>query len=168
MWKDPNFYTNILSSVLLISVFIVIFFFTYASRIEKNIVIKQTNQLANNLFNDIAFLKDKSFKKFIMNLNAGDLSKEDQKVKEQNKKLLYTASLYVGCASIIIILISGFMIWFYQLNWKLLFLLNIITLICVALTEFFFLTFIAQNYISFDPNYVKYIFLTKLQRFKQS
>lgn len=87
---------------------------------------------------------------------------------EKNKKILKEAVLVVGISSLCLILIVIILIIKYKINWKKLLIINIIVLIVIGIVEFSFLTFIAQNYKSFDPNYVKYQIIENLEKIKES
>lgn len=170
MFKDPLFYTNILISILLMSTFIPLFFFTYASVIERNIVISQTEELVDNLVGQSAvLLKDKtSIQNLVLNIPVQDMSEQDERLQKQNQILVKKASLFIGISAGCLLLIATGLVVYYRLDWKKILVTNIILLSVVACVEFLFITFIAQNYKSFDPNYVRYVILDELQKIKSS
>lgn len=170
MFNDANFYVNILFNVLFISIFIAIFFFTYASKVEKKIIVKQTKQIVDYFTENITILAPNNniISDYVKNLQTPDFQKENAKVKLKNQELFHKAIISISILSFIIISINTILIYKFNINWKKMLLFNIISLICVAITEFFFLTIIASNFISFDPNFIKYIIVNKLNDFKKS
>jgi hypothetical protein len=155
---------NIILGAIFISVFIGIFFFTYVSKIEQNIVRNQTIYLVDNIIGDLDILLPDSIKLLLSSkLIAPDMSHEDAKVEENNnalkKKAIIALSIIFGVGILIAFLIS----WFSKTKILPIIGKNLILLVFVALTEFIFLIFIGQNYISVDPNYVKYKFIQTLQ-----
>lgn len=168
MFRNPYFYANLLLSVLFISLFICIFFFTYASRVERQIVIDQTNQIVDQFTDTIHEVtpQNELLSDFVSKLDPGDLSTEDEKVAQQNRALLQQATLWIGIFVVVLVILSAGIVWYWKLDWKKLLWTNLIILFCVALTEFFFLGFIARNYISFDPNYIKFVVVSHLQKYK--
>jgi glucan phosphoethanolaminetransferase (alkaline phosphatase superfamily) len=152
------------------STFILLFFFTYASVIERNIVISQTEDLVDSLVGQSGvLLKDKtSIRNLVLNIPVQDMSTEDERLQKQNLILVKKASLIIGLFAGCLILVVIGLVVYYRLDWKKILVTNIILLFVVACVEFVFLTFIAQNYKSFDPNYVRYVILGELQKIKSS
>ena len=107
MFNHPDFYANLLLSVLFISIFIAIFFFTYASRIEKQIVVNQTKDVVNYFTDSIQTLYPNSplISNFINDLKAPDMKKDDEKVASENKKLFDKSLLLICISSSIVLLI---------------------------------------------------------------
>jgi len=169
MLKNPYFYTHVVLSVLLISSFIAIFFFTYASRVERAIVIRQTEQLVDSLVGgSSALFPDQSYiRDAVQNLSVGDMTRDDERIRVKNQQLFKKAALFIGIFAGCLFVVAVVLIYVSKLDWKRLLATNLVILFVVALVEFLFLTFVAQNYISFDPNYVKYIVLDNLQKFKK-
>ena len=170
MLKNPYFYTHIILSVVFISCFICIFFFTYATTVERNIVVNQTQNLVDSFTGNISvlFSDNESVKNFVQNLSVETVNQDDERIKEKNKKILKEAALVVGISAACLILLTIILIYLFKLNYKKLIITNLIVLLCIGVVEFSFLTFIAQNYISFDPNYVKYLLVENLEKIKNS
>jgi glucan phosphoethanolaminetransferase (alkaline phosphatase superfamily) len=114
-------------------------------------------------------LKDSSsVKQLVDSIPIEDMSAADARVASQNAELIKKSSILIGSLAAVILLVAvGLVVW-YKLNWTRILVTNIILLSVVAVIEFLFLTFIAQNYKSFDPNYVKYIIVGQLQKIKNS
>ena len=152
--------SNIILSVVLISSFIIIFFFTYASFVEKNIVKNRCKTIVEDLTGTVKHIIPPEYLKYIQdnisNIKPPDLIEEDKDVNENNN-LLMKKSIKI----LLVILCIGFSTVFilhriYKFPLKQLLITNLITLLFVALTEFSFLTFFAQNYITIDSNFIKY------------
>lgn len=170
MLKNPYFYTHIILSVVFISCFICIFFFTYATRVERNIVVNQTQNLVDSFTGNISvlFSDNESVKNFVQNMSVKTVNEDDERIKEKNQKILKEAAFVVGISAICLIILTIFLIYLFKVNYKKLIITNLIILLCIGIVEFSFLTFIAQNYISFDPNYVKYLLVENLEKIKNS
>lgn len=170
MLKNPYFYTHIILSVVFISCFICIFFFTYATTVERNIVVNQTQNLVDSFTGNISvlFSDNESVKNFVQNMSTETVNQDDERIKEKNQKILKEAALVVGISATCLILLIIILIYLFKLNYKKLIITNLIVLLCIGVVEFSFLTFIAQNYISFDPNYVKYLLVENLEKIKNS
>lgn len=170
MLKNPYFYTHIILSVVFISCFICIFFFTYATTVERNIVVNQTQNLVDSFTGNISvlFSDNESVKNFVQNMSVKTVNQDDERIKEKNQKILKEAAFVVGISAICLIILTIILIYLFKLNYKKLIITNLIVLLCIGIVEFSFLTFIAQNYISFDPNYVKYLLVENLERIKNS
>lgn len=152
---------NTLLSVVLISAFIGIFFFTYASKVENDIVKVRSSQIINDLTETVIKISPKEQKEEISKtlgpyLMPPDLSKEDDTVEESNKELRKKAFIFI-----ISFVVVGFIIFFglahiFKFSAKKMIYKNLIVLAFVALTEFCFLTFFARHYITIDSNFIKY------------
>lgn len=155
---------NILLNVTFISTFIGIFFFTYAKNIEHNVVKSQSEFIADSLAQDISLIIDKSTAQSIaQNIQIPDESKADEEVAAKNSALesvSYGILAKIAIGGIVIVyLISRY----FKLNFFELLKTNLIILFFVGITEYIFLTYISQNFISVDPNYIKYLILSKIK-----
>jgi hypothetical protein len=148
---------NIILHVTLISTFIGIFFFTYGSYIEENIVKKQVNFLIEDNKEFVLLIPNDIKQKIVDKINniKLDLAEDDRKAAEQNKKLLIKASKILAIGLIVGIAIVWKMSQMYNFNFMHLLKENLIILCFVALTEFSFLTFYAQQYLLIDPNIIR-------------
>lgn len=161
---DLHMISTIITSVGMIMLFLGIFFFGYATSIEEEIVKINTDIVTTDLLNVIEPLLDNSAKaNIVVDLEYPDMSKEDEKVATINKDLVMTASTYLVIIFIASIII-GFILAYISGNniWKILG-MNIIILICVALTELTFLHLIPKKYISADTNFIRYTILMKIK-----
>jgi hypothetical protein len=152
---------NIICATAMISVFIGIFFFTYASKIERNIVVKRSTEIVDDITSNMKMIIPEDQKQIIKNtivpyLTIPDsLNKADKDVENANNALQKSAIEYIFifasvCIVIVFCLSMMFKFSFFEIVEE-----NIIVLVFVAITEYIFLTFFAQNYITIDSNFVK-------------
>ena len=161
----PNGVCNLLVSLTIFSVFLIIFYFTYASYIENQILNNQIKILVDNLtYNIKDFNIDTNYLlKIINETKLPDLSKEDNEVTNTNAQLIKKALLIFGIFSLISLIIIFIICYVYKVNIKQILKNNFILLVFVAITEIFFLNVIAKSYRSVDPNVIKKNFINNLQ-----
>ena len=160
---------NTLISVVLISAFIGIFFFTYAARVENEIVRSRSEAIINDLSDTFIKITPEEQREEVSRivgpyLVPPNLQKEDEAVEEGNKELRKKAFVFI-----ITFVIVGFCIFFllahvFKFSAKRLIYKNLIVLAFVAMTEFCFLTFFARHYITIDSNFIKYKVLETLTK----
>lgn len=160
---------NTLLSVVLISAFIGVFFFTYATRVENEIVKVRSEEIINDLTNTFIKITPKEQREEINKivgpyLVPPNLEKEDKEVVESNKQLRKKAFTFI-----ITFFVVGFSTFFllahvFKFSARRMIHKNLIILIFVALTEFCFLTFFARHYITIDSNFIKYKVLETLTK----
>jgi len=152
---------NIICATAMISVFIGIFFFTYASKIEKNIVVKRSTEIVNSITSNMKTIIPENQKQIIKSdiipylVIPDSLKQADQDVENANNALQKSAIQYIfifaaACLIIVFCMSFTFKFSFFEIIEE-----NIIVLVFVAITEYIFLTFFAQNYITIDSNFVK-------------
>lgn len=151
---------HILCGTSLVSIFIVVFFFTYAAKIEQKIVQERCTEIIDDLTNVVTQLPPE-YKSMISTEIAPylvvppSLEDEDRKVEAQNKALMKKAAIFLAVFVAIAFSIIFIMSKMYGFSFLDILKENFLVLIFVALTEFVFLTFFAQNYITIDANFVK-------------
>jgi hypothetical protein len=170
MKTDPKYIANIVMHVVLISTLITIFFFTYATIIEEEIVNIQINNIISDFTEDIDLLPIESIaviKGSIGLIVPPDMSAIDKKIADANDELTKKVIILV---TVVVI----FSMWFiygmskkYNFNFGDLLKHNLIVLVFVGLTEFFFLTYIGKQYRSGDSFFVKKTILTTLKKFSE-
>ena len=161
---QPKQIVNIILNITLIGTFIGIFFFTYGKTIEENIVKTQSEFIADSIAKDISTFIDKPTAiTMSKQIQIPDMSKQDNQVQIQNSQLQQNAFHILSILFISGIIISLIITKIYKLNFLSLLKTNLIILLFVAITEYIFLTYIGQNFISVDPNFVRYKILTKLK-----
>jgi hypothetical protein len=150
---------NVIISVLFISLFIGAFFFTYGTHIEGLVVKNQMKFLSEDIGGYINLLGNdinKNIKNKLLELPNIDLHEEDDKVKESNSKVMNTALI----TNIAFVVSTIFIVYYLNqsanLNIKDIIIKNFIILIFIAITKYTFLTYFGADFISIDPNKVKY------------
>lgn len=162
-------FTKISINILLIFIFIGFFFFTYGAHIVKQVIKSEMNFLCESITN-ISSLFGKSANKYLYNqvnnLKLLDLSHEDQKVKESNKKIL---NKVIKLNIMAIIIVVGCILYAnYKFNNNSEYPLNkiipqnIFILFIIANVLFVFLTYFVARYISLNPNNIKENILNNL------
>jgi uncharacterized membrane protein YraQ (UPF0718 family) len=168
---SPRDIANIILHVTLISAFIGIFFFTYASKVEEQIVKDQVNYIVKDFIGDSKNLlgpESEAIKQMLNNIQAPDLEEEDKMVKEQNSKLfshamkILVVGVLIGCCTVY------WMSTKYDFDLMELIKVNLILLAFVALTEYVFLTYFGASFRSGDPNVVKKIILDSFVAIRNS
>ena len=168
---------NIIVSVVLISTFIPVFFFTYVSSVEKKIVKKQLENIVDELMSEVSmFLNDEHrelMKVMLNNMEMKDLSKEDKMVEENNNKLKKKSAMFFAVLIAIASLIVGFLYFKNGLTkyskgdlsifMKEIIGLNIVMLGAVAFTYFLFIRLVVSNYNLVDSNFVKHVLLKRMK-----
>ena len=158
-------------NVLLISLFIAFFFFTYGSYIEHKIVESQMKFLSDDITNTLRLFGknvNKKAKEQILQMKTPDLSKADKATKLSNKQIMMKAAKVNLIFTIIVCAIIYFL---YNkskkdFNMKTLIYQNLILLVFVGLTEYSFITFFAADYVSIDTNNIKYNIIHNLDSIK--
>ena len=161
--KWSIFIINILIHVGIMALFLTIFFFTIAQYFERKIIEDQINFViddfvGNSLKPVSKKLKDEIKDEINKSFAKQDLSKADDNIKIENKKVSKKAWTFVGILLgiiVFIVLIFGFIFKWDIYYIKFLFYSSIISLIFVAITETLFMYLIANNYLSADPNKIK-------------
>jgi hypothetical protein len=151
---------NIIMATAFISIFLGIFFFTYASKIEEKIVVARSTEIVQDITNSLLLISPEQ-KEMLKNAVlpslqvSSALEEQDQQVKIQNQKLVQKAAIAISIFVVICSIIIGGLVYFYKIPLMDIVKNNLIILCFVALTEFIFLTFYAQYYITIDANFVK-------------
>ena len=158
---------NILLHVILISSFLVIFFFTYASKVEKQIVQNQSTAVVQDVLDDILVILPDSavatIGEHVQNITPPDMSDEDNDVKIKNHELYMKTVKQIAALFVIGMIVIYIMSKVYKFSMKDLLVHNLIILFFVAVTEFAFLRYFAKNYSTIDSNYVKYVALKTIE-----
>jgi ABC-type transport system involved in cytochrome bd biosynthesis fused ATPase/permease subunit len=170
---DPQATAYIVLGVILIATFISVFFFTYVSKVEGEVVKSQMTNIVDNLSDGSQLLLTPDQQNQIgtliqTNLTVPDMSAEDAEVKANNDALKKKSIKIFG-----VIILSGLAILLYlwhthKLNMGEIFKYSIIILLLVALTEYLFVSQISRNYQIVDPNYVRYLIANNLRNYAKS
>lgn len=167
---DSKEIAYIILTFALVATFIGIFFFTYVSKVEGKIVKSQIEKIVEDLVKSAKIVLSPEQKANVgeivkTSLKAPDMSKEDDEVAKSNSELLKKAikvfSILVGLSVFVVV-----MLWLRsRFDAVDVVKSSVFILALVALTEFLFVTYVSQNYIMVDSNYVKYVVLTALQKY---
>lgn len=158
---------NIILHVILISALISIFFFTYAAKIEEQIVKEQVEHIIVDLVDPVNMLSpeyQKVAKMSVQALVAPNMDELDKKVADNNKQLLKKVIMLMSVIIIVGVFIVYKMSKKYNFDFKELMKHNAIILVFVLLTEVSFITFIAKNHRIGDSNFVKKTILVELKK----
>lgn len=156
---------SIILNITFIAIFLGVFFFTYGVHVEEQIVKNSSIYIANTLKQDAKLLiPDSMYNEFVEKLIIPS-PEQDENVVKNNNELLYKSSIVLGTIFIIgistvYVLCNKWKINFWTITKE-----SLIILFFVAITEFIFMTLVVANYMSADPNYVKYSVLTRLKKF---
>jgi hypothetical protein len=163
----PHTIINVSLNVAFVACFIGFFFFTYAKNIEKQIVVNNIEYLVNDLLaNTVTILPDaikSPLSKSIKNTQLPDLWEADKEVKKSNNNLLQTTIMMLGILLACCLYGANYMSEKHDIDFEDAVNRNLILLVCIGLTKFIFLKFIAQNFISADPHVVVNHFLELLR-----
>ena len=173
MANIPQQAANIILHIILISTFIGIFFFLYAGKqIEPKVITIQVDRVIGEMTDDIKLVLSDEEKAVIKNvfssISPPDMSEDDKEAEETNKKLLKKATVFLAFTLCVGLLIVLALVFYYKLNFKEMIMENFVILLCVAATEFAFLSFIAKNYRSLDPNTIKLGLINSLDNYSKS
>lgn len=152
---DSREIVDVIIGVVFMATFIGIFFFTYGAYIEKRIAKEQIEGAVDNLMQDIKYFAGDQISPVLGLLKAPEMTEEDNKVRESNKALIKKVIMLITIFFVLGLGLAFSLSWFKGVNFMASVKHNIIILIFIALTEFSFLTFIAAEYRSLDPNIVK-------------
>jgi len=160
---------NIILHVILIATLITVFFFTYATNVEEQIVKNWVDYIVEDLVNDRKILPNdaiNALKLGVDSIELPDMASVDSEVTEKNKKLLDKVTILIVSVLIAGLSFVYFMSKKYNFDFVSLLKHNAIVLVFVGLTEFCFLTYLAKNFRSGDPNHVKKTLLVALKNIK--
>ncbi len=158
--------SNIILNIVLIATLISIFFFTVGKDVELHVVKTQSEYIADCLAKDIALFINKepaSAMASAIDIESESFKKADEKVVLNNTELLNKAILLISCFLIIGTFIILGLYWKYKFNIKKLLFEGLVAVVCVGITEYVFLVYIGQNFISADPNFVRHKLISLMQ-----
>jgi hypothetical protein len=160
---DSHMGVSIISSVGIIMAFLGIFFFTYASKVEQEIVEINTNVVVNDLLDTIIpLLNEKTKANLLENIKHPNMEDADKQVAENNKNIMFDSILKLSIIFIILSIIAYAISYYTHINYINIIGLNLIILIFIGLTEYTFLHMIVKKFIAADTNYVRYLLISNL------
>jgi len=157
---------NTIVNVSFFAVFISMFFFFYAVRIEREVVRKQLSEIIANLTNTISSFESPQYvnlKTFLNNINMDNLKVGDEVVRKHNKKILVaaiitSAAIFIGVGIIVFLMYrNGVKFHFTEMITE-----NIIILLIIAGTEILLLNAVVLNYKTLDQNKINSIIINQL------
>jgi hypothetical protein len=168
---NPEYIANIILHVILISSLITIFFFTYAAKVEEEIVKQQVNFIIEDLTDNVNMLPE-NVRQIVRDaseqLTLPDMTELDNKVIDANQKLMKKVIIMVGITLIVGIYIVYMMSVKYNFSFSHIMKHNLIVLVFVFLTEYCFITYLGKNFRIGDPNFVKKSILTILKKYSET
>ena len=156
----PEQFVYISLNVALIATVISVFFFTFASNIEGQIVEEQTRIVANSFTKGSSIFIDRETAKTIADeLVAPDLTNDDLAAEMNNQTILLEAIKIVGIFLGVVVALAALILWWFKISpWVVIGSAVVMTLIA-ALTEITFLLLITRNYIIADiPRIRRHLF----------
>lgn len=155
---------NIMLHIFLLLIFTTFFFFTFASKLEKNNINNYIGNIIDKNVSQILYnWKTKSSK----NINWEEIKKaainiynnsENQipLIQNKNKKLLFTSFIIIIILFFILISLYSYykFIRGYNINIKDILLENVIIFILICMIEIIFFKFFISKYTSISPNYI--------------
>lgn len=164
----PKDITSIIINVLFVASFLSIFFFTYAVKVEEEVVIDQVDYLVKDFTSSLKLLPNEvlmPIRERVKSFEKPNMDDLDKKVEESNevifKQAIMIVSITLGVGLIAAYIASR------KWNFSMFDLVkeNLLVLLFVGLTEFTFLNVFGRNFISADPNSIKLALLNKLTSF---
>lgn len=166
-------------SFVLISSFIVIFFFTYVSKIEKEVIKIHIEDMTKNLFQETDLYlnsQQKDIIKKVIQLNRPEVTesvlRDDKRVEDYNNELFKKSIKLFSLLFVIGIILIGIIYITRKkddnINLFIVIRNSLIILACVAVLEFAFVTIISKNYILVDSTLFKSLFFKKLSDYSKS
>lgn len=161
-----NFSVHVLVQILLVSLFITIFFFTYGTYLEKKVIKNQMNDIASDLLTDINLISSDlhiAIKDQVTKIAEVDLLEEDKKIQKQNARLRNITIGTISGISVVLIILIVVLSKYFEIDFKEILIVNVPAFIAIAITYFLFATYIGANYKSVDSNYVKKIIIQTIK-----
>ena len=163
--------SKIILSVVVISAFIGIFFFTYEAKVEERIVKQQSEEIIKDFTSEFRSLLPQPILKDVYNsiepsLVAPDLSELDEEVRASNQALIKKATRIIIIFVVIGLLLVALLCFIFRINPRDMIISTTITLLFVAIAEYIFVTYIVQNYSTIDSNFVRQKILNILANYR--
>ncbi|MCJ7638192.1 MAG: hypothetical protein MUO21_11945 [Nitrososphaeraceae archaeon] len=158
---------SIILHIIIIATFIIIFFFTYGSYLEGQVVKQQMEYIVEDLVGDLKIVAPELATGLRVSLEAvpkPNLEEADKAAEEKNKQLRNKAFIVIGIALFIGVGTVYGMSRYFGFPLKDIIIVNIVSLIAVGITYFMFSTFFIGHYRSADPNFVKKKVLESLKQ----
>lgn len=152
----PKKIVNIIISITFAMSFIALFFFTYVTDIEREIVLNNVNYIINELGGSLPILLDGLPQRYIIksldSVNLDDMKEADETVKKINDKIIHNSLVIFTSFFAVSLVICLIICIYFKLDIVEILSTNLLLLGGIALVEFVFVNFIIRNYISADIN----------------
>ena len=152
----PKKIVNIIISITFAMSFIALFFFTYVTDIEREVVLNNVNYIINELGGSLPILLDglpqKDISKSLDSVNLDDMKEADENVKKINDKIIHNSLIIFTSFFVVSLVICLGICIYFKLDIVEILSTNLLLLGAIALVEFVFVNFIIRNYISADIN----------------
>lgn len=159
---------DILLGVVLIATFIATFFFTFVSKVERDVVKGQMEKIVRDLTQTIKLYTSnqgggEQISKLVSNLQVPNLQKQDDAVTEHNKAIKKKAGIIFGVIILVGLIIIISQARYIKSELDIIIFANLLVLGFVALTEYLFVSRVSKNYQIIDGNYVRYLILKDIK-----
>lgn len=160
-------FIQVVINILLISLFLAVFYFTYVKNIESTIFKNNIKYLCDDITSTIKLSGPDIYSSIatqINNVKLPDLTKENEKTIAKNNDVLKSA-IYANIMFSIVIIILVYTVYYYSdksFSFKNILTQNFIILFFIGLTEMLYLNYFASEYISVDPNKIKLAVVNKI------
>lgn len=170
-----NIAISLFLQVSLVSAFLGFFYFTFVDKIEREIVVGQVTDVVNDFTNNNLLLLNSNvvatLRKKLSTLSPPDMSEQDAETSYKNSFLEREAFMILFTIALSgIIFFIGHAIFVYKAGYSreagYVLLEALIMLGAIALTEYCFLTFITQKFMTADPNVIRAAVIKKLIQFR--
>jgi glucan phosphoethanolaminetransferase (alkaline phosphatase superfamily) len=164
---------KVMINVLLISVFISVFFFTYGVKIEKEVIINQMKVLTNDFMSHIELSGNtvntninKINNSMLTPENIKEMSKDDKEKLSGNKKIIKMVLIIIACLIFVVFFVVLMLVKMKKIeNIREILFESSLILVFIAITEFCFVYFFGAKYISIDTNKIKLTVIKYLQKY---
>ena len=160
--SNNKFWLNIIIGLSCFCIFITIFFFTYAAKVEEEILTKQIENLIDDFTDNpiVDNIDKKEIREILETIKYPDLKEEDRKVEGNNKNLKIQGMVF--CLVMLVIVVLCIVIYYKKSGdkdkgqyIKSILISNGILLIFIGMTEYYYINVVIKQYYSLDPNDVK-------------
>jgi len=166
VYLNPDDSINVILAVVLMAAFLAVFFFSYMSLVEKEIVMNQVDYINENIFAPLGQVIPNNYnlEPLLDNISMPDMSESDAQVDAHNEELLNQAAKVMG-----ILLVVGLALAYYLTtkiapgHFNEYLKDNVILILAIGFVEFIFATYVAVQFQSGDPNFVKRRLIQKLR-----
>lgn len=160
----------IILSFLLISTFIAVFFFSYVSSIEAEIIKTQISTTLENFLSGMNLILTPSEKEEILriignSIKVPDMSASDNQVQKVNSKLIQKSIIIFSTLIAVGFVVLGILRYNYSFELTEMLKYSLIILCLIAGTEILFVTFVTKNYRLIDPNFLTFTIVENLKAY---